>query len=160
MLFRSTSRLRRDVICLHHTADQGGTGEQCTGMEGVSCPGQRRPVATRGYGYSSCAFSTVTWAPFYKVPKALVPKEDSDDSGRPSSSSTLVSHSHWQPPRAPEAPLYFELSKQCNTPKQDVGFFYLSKRALNLGKHRVFFSEVSSRSELSEHRRRGTLRVV
>ena len=32
-----------DVICLHHTADQGGTVEQCTGMTGVSCPGQREP---------------------------------------------------------------------------------------------------------------------
>ena len=32
-----------DVICLHRTADQGGTGEQYTGVEGMSCPGQRRP---------------------------------------------------------------------------------------------------------------------
>ena len=30
-----------DVMCLHHTADQGGTGEQCIGMVGVSGPGQR-----------------------------------------------------------------------------------------------------------------------
>ena len=32
-----------DVICLHHTADQGGTVEQCTGMAGVSGPGQKGP---------------------------------------------------------------------------------------------------------------------
>ena len=32
-----------DMMCLHHTADQGGMGEQCTGMAGVSCPGQRGP---------------------------------------------------------------------------------------------------------------------
>ena len=28
-----------DVICLHHTADRGGTGEQCAAMEDVSCLG-------------------------------------------------------------------------------------------------------------------------
>ena len=32
-----------DEMCLHHTVDQGGMLEQCTGMARVSCPGQREP---------------------------------------------------------------------------------------------------------------------